>query len=542
VGLLLAQIPLLFQTNLFGDARMHLEALRQLLHQEVRRPILILGETCLHHLVVGEVDQISREAPVPILRVFHEEICPGGVGGIATVMAALGCRPVLLTVLGQGGEGQLLRRLLDAEDLDCSYAVCDPRERPTVKMRLFGKSLEGSLQQMLRMDWGSLARQSQSQIQRELLRRALGCLEEGAVFLCAVDSPRFMSPEVVSEFVRSAKFRGAKVIVVAMPGVSWEIYRGADSLVADLPLVLETLGAETLPPSEVGVAIEPLIKSLEISQLVVTSGQECLLWFRAGAAPRILRGGWWEDFLGYDHRGTLLGVGAFVQSLGGDWELAWELLQVVRRVQTAAPNFLYHAQVAKVTREEVLRLLEMSQPAESTKILSLPELLQRVAELRKEGKQLVFAYGNFEVLRPGHVASLEWARKLGDILVVGIRGDRAIRSMKGWTTPHVPQSERAALVAALQCVDFVTVWEDLGFQALVEKLRPDVLVNGIEWPSEQVIGWQIVEQYGGQIVTVPIAVRTGRGQSPYPVMTPGIPQGGAREAEEPLFLRFPRAA
>ena len=528
--------------SLFGDARMHQEALRQLLQQEAHRPVLILGEAFLHHLVVGEVDEVSREAPVPIVRVVHEETSPGGAGAIATVVAALGGKPVLLTVLGHGEEAQLLRRLLDEKGIDSSYAVSDPRERPTVKLRLFGKSAESIPQQMLRMEWNCLLEQRQVQIQRELLRRAKGFLEEGAVFLCAVESPSFLCPEDLAELVRSAKLRGVKAIVRGIPGVSWEFYRGADSVVSELSTVLETLGATNIPPAEIPDAIAPLLKSQEIGQLLIPIGQECLLWLRQGFPPRMLRAGWRDGFLAYDHLVSLLGVGAFVQSLGGDWELAWELLQLVRKVQTAAPTGFSHPGEDQHTRAEVLKILEQDQPPASAKIVSLPELLHRAGELRKEGKQLVLAYGNFEVLQPGHVAALEWARQLGDFLVVGIRSDRVIQLMKGGGNPGVSQSERAAMLAALGCVDFVTVWEDPGIHTLVEKLRPDVVVNGIEWPPEQILGWQIVEQYGGRIVTVPIGVRGGVGQPRYQVRAFGIPEKRAGEGEEPVVFRFPRAA
>ncbi len=528
--------------SLFGDAWMHQEALRQLLQQEAHKPLVILGETFLHHLVVGEVDQVSREAPVPVVRVVYEETCPGGAGAVAAVVAALGGKPILLTVLGHGEQGQLLRRLLDEKGIDSSYAVSDPRERSTVKLRLFGKSPESIPQQMLRMEWNCLLEQRQVQIQRELLRRAKGFLEEGAVFLCAIEATSFLSPEDLAELVRSAKLRGAKAIVRGIPGVSWEFYRGADSVVSELSTALEILGARNIPPAELPDAIAPLLKSQEIGQLVIPIGQECLLWLRQGFPPRMLRAGAREGLLAYDHLVALLGVGAFVQSLGGDWELTWELLQLLRKVQTAAPTGFSHPGEGQLTRGAVLKILEQDQTPVSAKIVSLPELLHRAGELRKEGKQLVLAYGNFEILQPGHVASLEWARQLGDFLVVGVRSDRAIQLMKGGGKTNIPQSERAAMLAALECVDFVTVWEDPGIQTLVEKLRPDVVVNGIEWPPEQVLGWQIVQQYGGRIVTVPIGVRGGVGQRRYQVRAFGTPENRAGEGQEPAVIRFPRAA
>jgi D-beta-D-heptose 7-phosphate kinase/D-beta-D-heptose 1-phosphate adenosyltransferase len=215
---------------------------------------------------------------------------------------------------------------------------------------------------------------------------------------------------------------------------------------------------------------------------------------------------------------------------------------LVHKLQAAVPSKLSHAREGQPTRAQVLKILEQHQPPVSAKIVSLPELLQRAGELRKEGKQLVLAYGNFEILHPGHVASLEWARQLGDFLVVGVRSDRVIQLIKGGGKTGIPQSERAAMLAALRCVDFVTVWEDPAIQTLVEKLRPDVVVNGIEWPPEQVLGWQIVEQYGGRIVTVPIGVRGGAGQSRYPFRALAIPEKRAGEGEEPAVIRFPRAA
>lgn len=135
---------------------------------------------------------------------------------------------------------------------------------------------------------------------------------------------------------------------------------------------------------------------------------------------------------------------------------------------------------------------------------SLDRALGVVAQIRAEGGTVVFTNGVFDLLHPGHVRYLQAARACGDALVVGVNSDRSVRANKGPSRPIVPEAERAELLAALACVDAVTIFDEDTPHRLIEQLQPDVLVKGADWPADQIIGRDVVEARGGRVVRVPV--------------------------------------
>lgn len=135
---------------------------------------------------------------------------------------------------------------------------------------------------------------------------------------------------------------------------------------------------------------------------------------------------------------------------------------------------------------------------------SLDRALGVVAQIRAAGGTVVFTNGVFDLLHPGHVRYLEAARACGDALVVGVNSDRSVRANKGPSRPIVPEAERAELLAALACVDAVTIFDEDTPHRLIEQLQPDVLVKGADWPADQIIGRDVVEARGGRVVRVPV--------------------------------------
>jgi rfaE bifunctional protein nucleotidyltransferase chain/domain len=137
-------------------------------------------------------------------------------------------------------------------------------------------------------------------------------------------------------------------------------------------------------------------------------------------------------------------------------------------------------------------------------VLTLDELILQFGRGKRNGKRVVFTNGCFDVLHPGHVRSLEAARGLGDCLIVGLNGDESVRALKGPGRPVIPASERAEILASLESVDAVVVFEDLTPQKAIASLLPDVLVKGADWPGNQIVGREEVEGAGGKVVLVEV--------------------------------------
>jgi len=126
------------------------------------------------------------------------------------------------------------------------------------------------------------------------------------------------------------------------------------------------------------------------------------------------------------------------------------------------------------------------------------------AREKRNGKRVVFTNGCFDLLHPGHIHSLEAARALGDFLIVGVNSDESVRTLKGAGRPLIPAEERAEILASLECVDGVLIFDELTPQKVIAGLQPDILVKGSDWPGNQIVGREEVEAAGGKVVLIDV--------------------------------------
>lgn len=142
-------------------------------------------------------------------------------------------------------------------------------------------------------------------------------------------------------------------------------------------------------------------------------------------------------------------------------------------------------------------------PSYAGKLKTLEELVPIVHALRRQGRVVVFTNGCFDLLHHGHVRYLDQAKGLGDILLVAVNSDASVRTLKGPGRPVVPQAERVEILAALAAVDYVTIFDELTPEGVIRALTPDVLVKGGDWRVDQVVGRELVEGWGGMVVSLP---------------------------------------
>ncbi|OLE48709.1 MAG: hypothetical protein AUG46_02850 [Acidobacteria bacterium 13_1_20CM_3_58_11] len=137
-------------------------------------------------------------------------------------------------------------------------------------------------------------------------------------------------------------------------------------------------------------------------------------------------------------------------------------------------------------------------------VLTLEEAILRFGREKRNRRRVVFTNGCFDLLHPGHIRSLELARALGDMLIVGLNSDASVRQLKGKGRPVITERERAEILAALECVDAVVIFDDRTPREMITGLLPDVLVKGGDWPGDQIVGREEVEAAGGRVVSVPV--------------------------------------
>jgi len=177
-------------------------------------------------------------------------------------------------------------------------------------------------------------------------------------------------------------------------------------------------------------------------------------------------------------------------------------------------------------------------------VLTLEQAILRFGREKRNGRRVVFTNGCFDLLHPGHIRALELARGLGDVLIAGLNSDASVRQLKGEGRPIIPEGERAEILAALESVDAVVIYEELTPREVISRLLPDVLVKGGDWPGDQIVGREEVEAAGGRVVSVPVVpgystsailrkIREGFGEKPQPQGSDKEPQTEAARSSRP---------
>ncbi|MCK4244040.1 MAG: D-glycero-beta-D-manno-heptose 1-phosphate adenylyltransferase [Candidatus Omnitrophica bacterium] len=137
------------------------------------------------------------------------------------------------------------------------------------------------------------------------------------------------------------------------------------------------------------------------------------------------------------------------------------------------------------------------------KIKSLLELKRIIDKLKKKDKKIVFTNGCFDLLHPGHIYYLKAARKKGDILILGLNSDSSVRKLKGKGRPLIPERERAEILSNLECVDYISIFQEETPERLIREISPDILVKGGDYRRKEVVGRKFVEEKGGKVIIIP---------------------------------------
>jgi D-beta-D-heptose 7-phosphate kinase/D-beta-D-heptose 1-phosphate adenosyltransferase len=363
--------------------------------------------------------------------------------------------------------GEDLLRLCAACGIDTRGVVRAAQRRTTRKLRVLGHS-----QQLLRMDWED-ASACDATVCAQLLA-ALGTETPDAVILSDY-AKGVLTPQLITALTE----RAGKVPVVVDPkSRDFTRYRGATTITPNLR-ELEMASGRSLDPSDtdaVAAAARLLIAAAGLSSMVVTLSEHGMLVVPADGAPIAVPASRRAVFDVTGAGDTAIAVLTLSLAVGQVGAVAVDA-DSIRGELTAAPD---------------------------AKVLSRAQLATRAASWRLAGKRIVFTNGCYDLLHAGHLSLLHGAAKLGDILVLAINSDASVRRLKGPERPLVPQAERAALLAALACVDAVTVFDEDTPLATIEAVRPHILVKGADYKADQVVGREVVEANGGRVALVPL--------------------------------------
>lgn len=452
--------------------------------------VLVVGDVMLDQYVWGEVERISPEAPVPVVRATLREEKPGGAANVAMNLAGLGACVTLAGFAGADREQTLLETLLTQDGVE-PRLIGVPDIPTTTKMRI----LSGH-QQIMRLDSEAGRRYSQANYDA-LLREVSDALPEVSVVVLSDYAKGVFSEDFCQEIIGGAGKRGIAVLIDPKCR-SFARYRGAGTICPNLKELAAATTENAADLEGVLSAGQALVRELRARQIVVTLGEKGMVILRSDSrcyAPAIAR-------QVYDVSGagdTVIAVLAMAMASGIAIESAVELANMAAGVVVGKVG------TVPIQREELLGILgRQAGRSIDEKVLPLERVLSRVATWRNGGQQIVFTNGCFDILHVGHIRLLEEARRKGDRLVVGVNSDDSVRRLKGTSRPIVGQEERARILAALSAVDAVVIFEESTPLRVIQTIRPDVLVKGGDYREENIVGAREVRARGGRVEIIPL--------------------------------------
>lgn len=457
-----------------------------MLGQFARARVAVAGDLMLDEYVAGEVRRTSPEAPVPVVEVRGTSHRPGGAAHVAHCVAALGAGAALCGVAGQDAAGDALLAACAEAGVDLAGVRQGPAWSTVRKVRVLAQH-----QQLLRMDWERVA-----PVERGLASALFdGAVRGGAGAVVLSDYAKgFVTDGAARAIIDRGNALGAPVLVDPKRR-DLGAYRGARVVTPNLR-ELEAAAGRPLREAEVPDAARALLESSGIDSMVVTLGARGMCVVERGADAVMIPA---ERHEVYDVTGAgdvVIAVLALGVACGAS------LATAARLANAAAGVAVGRVGTAVVAMADLLGALRLDA---APKVLTTPEALaERLAWWRLGGRRVVFTNGCFDLLHAGHVALLERAAALGDALLVGLNGDASVARLKGPGRPATPWAERAALLAALGAVDAVAGFDDDTPLALIEAVRPDVLVKGADYRLDQVVGRELVEAAGGRVELVPL--------------------------------------
>jgi D-beta-D-heptose 7-phosphate kinase / D-beta-D-heptose 1-phosphate adenosyltransferase len=461
--------------------------------------MLVVGEVILDRYISGDVDRISPEAPIPVLRVRRRESRLGNAGFVMANLAAMGAHPSALSVIGADHNGETLRELLRGAGVDTQSLLIDP-DRPTiVKERMLGsvQSANRATQQLLRVDEEEIHPLGADR-ERELIERMESELDRADGVLVSDINKGLLTPTLLLALIDGARRRSKPIVVDPRRVNDFSIYRGASAITPNRYETEQATGILLRDASSCHAAAQLLIEQLDLYACLITLDRDGMyLSLRGGVGQHILT----KPREVHD----VTGAGDVVLALFGLLMTAKADLHVAATVANVAAGIEVSRLGAEViSREELNRELMTPAIPSRRKIIAGIELAAALERERRTGRRIVFTNGCFDLLHAGHLHLLNYARSRGEVLVVGLNSDRSVRKLKGASRPVYHQADRAALIAALEIVDYVVIFDELCAEEVIREVRPDVLVKGGDWSTQEIDGQAFVLRYGGEISFAPL--------------------------------------
>ena len=438
--------------------------------------ILVIGDVMIDHYLFGTCDRISPEAPVQVVDVQKEERVLGGAGNVVNNLLSLGADVGFLSVVGDDEEAFWIENRLGKKGLVDTLLVREKGRRTTIKSRIIAAH-----QQIVRVD-----REDRISIDEKSEQRLKEAFSEivqkyDAVLLSDYDKG------VLSQNLVRYIIENSTKPVLADPKKEFEKFKGAYLIKPNKKEASKASGIEIVDEESLQRAGWKLKNVLDLSALVITLSEDGLALFTDSLykIPTVAK----EVFDVTGAGDTVLAALGYMVAKGETLQKAADFANLAAGVVVAKVG------AATATIEEIEELGRQLHKAPTEEFIkSFEEIEHIVRDLKARGKKVVFTNGCFDILHLGHVQYLQKAKELGDVLIVGLNSDASVRKLKGPSRPINPQFDRAYLLASLEAVDYVVIFDEETPYKLIKLIEPDILVKGADYKDKEIVGSDIAKE------------------------------------------------
>jgi D-beta-D-heptose 7-phosphate kinase/D-beta-D-heptose 1-phosphate adenosyltransferase len=442
--------------------------------------LLVIGDLMIDHYLWGSCERISPEAPVQVVNVKSESAVLGGAGNVINNLCALGAKVDVISVIGGCEISDELKKLLNVIKVDTRYLITQKDRITSKKSRIIAAQ-----QQVVRYDRESTDEIS-SESQKQILASFKDIISNYDCILLSDYGKGVLTFELTQTLITLANKNGKKVLIDPK-GLDYSKYKGAYLLTPNKKEASEATNINIVDDEGLTQAITQLKDECDLDVSLITLSEDGVAIYddNLRTHPTVAR----EVF-------DVTGAGDTVlASLGFALACDYQIDDAVKFSNLAAGVVVGKIGSATATINEIIEYessLNKSTSDEHIKTLNEITLLSK--ELKARDKKIIFTNGCFDILHAGHVRYLETAKSYGDVLILGLNSDRSVSILKGEGRPINTQLDRAYILAALEAVDYVVIFDDETPYDLIKAVKPHILVKGGDYEGKQVIGQDIADE------------------------------------------------
>ena len=442
--------------------------------------ILVIGDLMIDHYLWGSCDRISPEAPVQVVNVKKESSVLGGAGNVINNLVTLGSVVDVISVIGNDSVANELKSLLEKIDVPTSNLVVENNRKTSKKSRLIA-----SQQQVLRYDMESIDDINENS-HKQIIQTLETNIDKYSSIILSDYGKGVLTTNLTKEIIKIANKNNIKVLVDPK-GKDYSKYKGSYTLTPNKKEAMEATNIDIKDESSLIEALKSLKTqcSLEVSLITLSEQGIAIFDDELTIKPTVAR----EV---YDVTGagdTVIASIAF--ALGNNLDIK----DAIYFANLAAGVVVGKIGSATTTLDEIYEYEYSLHKSNSTShIKTFDEIKTLSSKLHSQGKKIVFTNGCFDILHVGHVKYLEVAKSYGDVLILGLNADSSVKKLKGPTRPINTQDDRAYILASLESVDYVVIFEEETPYELIKLIKPHVLVKGGDYEGKEVVGQDIADE------------------------------------------------